>query len=201
MRVIPDPKDFDVALAGADFAEGYARDLRGALARLPMDAVGRVAEILTEARDRGGEIFVCGNGGAAASASHLACDLGAIASGPDRPRFRVRSLGENRSWATALANDIGYEEVFAEELKNFARPGDVGVVLSGSGSSPNVLRAIEVARGLGLCTVAICGGGPLAEICDETVTISGAVAGISEDLMSVVCHMLGFFFIRRAPGA
>jgi D-sedoheptulose 7-phosphate isomerase len=201
MRVIPDAKDFDVSGAAAEFAEAYSQALSEALARLPMSAIGRVAEILAAARDRGAEIFLMGNGGAAASASHLACDLGAGASGPDRPRFRVRSLGENRSWSTALANDIGYAEIFVEELKNFARPGDVCVAMSCSGRSPNVLRAIETARNMGLCTVAICGGGPLAEICDETVLVNAEVAGVAEDLMSAVCHMLGFYFIRRAPGA
>ena len=201
MRVIPEPKEIDVAAAATGFSERYTRALTEALTRLPADAVGRVAEILAEARDRGAEIFILGNGGAAASATHLACDLGAGASGPDRPRFRVRSLGENRSWTTALANDIGYAEIFNEELKNFARSGDVCIAMSCSGRSPNVLRAVETARSLGLCTVAICGGGPLAEICDEVVLVSAEVAGVAEDLMSAVCHMLGFYFIQRAPGA
>ena len=201
MRVIPEPKENDVAAAATGFSERYTRALTEALTRLPADAVGRVAEILAEARDRGAEIFILGNGGAAASATHAACDLGAGASGPDRPRFRVRSLGENRSWTTALANDIGYAEIFNEELKNFARPGDVCIAMSCSGRSPNVLRAVETARSLGLRTVAICGGGPLAEICDEVVLVSAEVAGVAEDLMSAVCHMLGFYFIQRAPGA
>jgi D-sedoheptulose 7-phosphate isomerase len=113
---------------------------------LDQSAIERIARRLSEARDQGGTIYVAGNGGSAAIASHWVNDLGKATKRQGLPPVRVMSLSDNVSWLTALANDEGYERVFSGQLENFARPGDVLVVISSSGNSPNLVRAVELAR-------------------------------------------------------
>jgi D-sedoheptulose 7-phosphate isomerase len=143
------------------------------LAQLPSAEIGRVTELLRRARIEGRRVFVMGNGGSAAMASHFACDLGKGTVADGLPRFRVISLNDNSPLLTAYANDFGYETVFAEPLLSLSEPGDIAIAISSSGNSANVLRAMEVARQRGLTTVGITGftGGKLRALVDFCIIV------------------------------
>jgi D-sedoheptulose 7-phosphate isomerase len=144
-----------------------------------------------------------GNGGSAAMASHFACDLGKGTVQEGKPHFKVISLNDNVPLLTAYANDFGYETVFAEPLASLAEPGDVAIAISSSGNSPNVLRAMDVARELGLTTIGITGfeGGRLKKKVDVCVIVpadSQHPDGMqhAEDGQWVVLHVI-FVAIRQ----
>lgn len=181
-----------------EYAAGYAGRLEEFLTQLPFKDIARAVELLADARDAGRTIFTFGNGGAAATASHLACDLGKGASLGRTCRFRVLSLAENRAWATALSNDIGYDAVFVEELRNFLQPHDVCVALSASGKSRNVLDAVRFARSAGASVIGISGwrGGELAGLSDVPIVLPADHMGLVEDLQMVVCHIIAYYFME-----
>src|ERR671938_226480 len=126
--------------------EHYLRRLRSAVDALPRDRLAELGEILYRTYRNGQQVFTLGNGGSASTASHMAADLAKNTIGPNMRRFRVLSLNDSTPMLTALANDLGYEHVFSEQLKNLIRAGDLVIALSASGSSPNVLNAIRCAR-------------------------------------------------------
>ena len=175
----------------------YIERLGSVLAGLDLAAVARAAEALAAARDHGRRVFLCGNGGGFATASHLAVDLGKGATLGRAKGFAVTNLGECLPLMTALANDVSYEAVFAEALRPQAHAGDVLVAISVSGNSPNIVRAAELARELGLSVIALVGGGgnKLTELADVAVTIGETHYGRVEDVQMIVCHMLAYAFI------
>src|ERR1700730_9130777 len=124
----------------------YKADLLKAIEAVDLAQVDRAIGILRQARDENRHIFVCGNGGSASTASHFACDMVKGASYNRESRFRIRGLTDSLPTLTAYSNDVGYEVVFEEHLKNFAQPDDLVMAISGSGNSPNVLRALEYAN-------------------------------------------------------
>jgi len=124
------------------FPQLYKHDVLKAIEEIDLEKVGRAIEIFTQARDHGRHIFVCGNGGSASTASHFVCDMLKGASFNRPTRFRIMALTDSLPTLTAYSNDVHYECVFVEQLKNFAQPGDVVMAISGSGNSPNVLRAV-----------------------------------------------------------
>jgi D-sedoheptulose 7-phosphate isomerase len=156
-----------------EYIQKYLDEARGTLHNLSPYEIARSIEILTRARAEGRRIFVMGNGGSAAMASHFACDLGKGTVQQGKPRFKVMSLNDNVPLLTAYANDFGYEMVFAEPLASLAEPGDVAMAISSSGNSANVLRAMDVARERGLTTIGITGfdGGQLKGKVDVCVTV------------------------------
>src|SRR5688572_24297091 len=121
----------------------YQRALTGIFEKPFVDSICRVAQLLSEARDRSATIFIAGNGGSASTASHWVNDLGKATKTNNRPPMRVMSLSDNVSWLTALANDEGYDRIFAGQMENFAKQGDVLVLLSASGNSTNLIRAVQ----------------------------------------------------------
>lgn len=127
------------------------------LDQLNTDSVEQVIARLERAREEGRHIFLFGNGGSAATASHFACDLGKGTVQPNRPRLKVLSLADCLPMLTAYANDSGFDKIFAEPLITFARPGDIAIAFTASGNSPNVVRAVEVAEQHGLVTVGFTG--------------------------------------------
>jgi D-sedoheptulose 7-phosphate isomerase len=137
--------------------------------RVDFDALERAVERLRAARDGGAMVYIAGNGGSAATAAHWTNDLAKATKRSGRPPMRVMCLSDNASWLTALGNDEGYERVFVGQLENFAQPGDVLIVISASGNSPNLLRAVELARSRGLVTIGLLGfdGGALKEMVTE----------------------------------
>ena len=152
-------------------AQVYLEGVVATLRALPADRIGEVVAILRQARSEGRRVFLFGNGGSAATASHFACDLAKLTRSKNEPDFKVIALTENSPTFSAYANDEGYEAVFAAQLRSLAEPGDVAIGLSASGRSANILRALEVARTLGLTTIGFTGfdGGKLKDKVDLCV--------------------------------
>jgi len=167
---------------------------------LPYDAIEQATQELLRGYEKEKRIFLFGNGGSAALASHFACDLGkgTILDGNGKKRFRVLALTDNLPLMTAWANDSSYDCVFAEQLRNFVAPGDTAFAISGSGNSPNVLRALEVARDAGAFNIGLTGfrGGLMKRLCDVCITIPSENMQIIEDLHLSVAHAI-FSVIRQ----
>lgn len=163
-------------------------------------AVDRIIATLAQARDEGRQIFVCGNGGSAASASHFTCDMVKGASFQKDPakRFKIMALTDMMPTMTAYSNDVSYDAVFVEPLKNFAKPGDVVMCISGSGNSPNVLRAMEYARSIGCRTIAMTGrdGGKLGPLAEVNLHVAVPHMGRIEDAHMIACHMIAYHFME-----
>lgn len=172
--------------------QAYLQGLTEVIAGLDLDEIDRLAQLFRRAYDEQRTIFVFGNGGSAATASHYACDLNKGACFRAERKFRVHALTDNLATILALGNDVGYEHIFSEQLKYFCRPGDVAVGISGSGNSANVLRAIELARQLGATTVGICGygGGKLKPMVDLAVHIRADDMQFVEDVHLILGHVL-----------
>ncbi len=177
----------------------YLEAQKAAHSSIPVQAVAEVIEQLREALKQGRHIFIFGNGGSGANASHFATDLGKSASDKVGRRFRVMSLNENVSWITALANDYAYEDVFVGQLQNYGQPGDMALAISVSGSSPNCVKALEWARDHGLRTVALVGGkrGRMAEIAEKVLAVNDTHYGRVEDAQMAICHLLCYAFIEH----
>lgn len=175
----------------------YADNLVAAIHAVDLDEVQRWIDRIAVARSEGATIFVCGNGGSAATASHFATDLGKGASYQRPHRFRVVALTDSIPTITAYANDVGYEVVFAEQLKGLAGPGDLLVTISGSGTSPNVIRAIEAAREIGMDVISLTGfsGGESGPLSDIHINVPSDHMGRIEDVHMSLCHMVAFSFI------
>jgi len=170
----------------------YLEGVRRTLGELPEERIGEVVDVLLSANYVGSTVFTAGNGGSAATAGHFACDLAKGTITPGRPRFRVVALTDNVAQVTAWGNDVGYEEVFAGQLAGLMGRGDVLVVFSGSGNSPNVLRAVEVARGMGGITIGFSGyeGGRLSEEVDVPVVVPNRCMEQIEDVHLVLGHLI-----------
>ena len=175
-----------------DRIQNYISHLQGVLERLTLPDVRRSIDVIMEAYYAEKQIFVIGNGGSASTASHLACDLGKGTSIPGKPRFRVISLTDNVATMTAWSNDVSYEDVFVEQLKNLVTPEDVVIGISASGNSENVIRAMRHAREIGCKTVGWSGfgGGTLATICDVNVVVDSDRYGPVEDVHLILNHVL-----------
>lgn len=185
------------ALAPDVFAGEYRSKVLRALDTLDLGGIARAIEILREARDQHRQIFVCGNGGSASTASHFVCDMmkGASQRGP---RFRIMALTDSLPTITAYSNDVSYECVFTEQLKNFAQKGDVVMALSGSGNSPNVVSALEYANSIGCQTIALTGrdGGKLKSLAKLQIHVAEPHMGRIEDGHLIACHMLCYYFME-----
>ena len=147
-------------------------------------------------------VSLCGNGGSAATANHFACDIVKGASYGCERRFKIMSLAEQIPTLTAYSNDVGYDSVFVEPLKNFAERGDVVMAISGSGNSENVIRAVDYAKRIGCFTVGLSGmsGGRLRPSVDLSVHVPHGHMGRVEDAHFVVCHMVCYHFMDTEPG-
>ena len=178
------------------FASAYLAELATHLRRLPGDAVVSASDRLLRAYREGAQVLVAGNGGSASTASHFACDLGKTVLGVNptsrSSRFRVVSLADNVSLLTAWANDEGYETVFAEQVKALSRAGDVLIVLSVSGNSPNVLAALRAARTAGMESIGLFGGdgGAAKELVDDAIVVACDDYGHVESVHLAIGHLL-----------
>ena len=161
-------------------------------AAIDLTDLEQAAVMLLTCQARGRVVFVVGNGGSAATASHFACDLskGTRRDGP--PTFHVVSLTDNVPLLTAWANDSGYDRVFSEQLTALARPGDLLVAISASGNSPNVVAAVDAARSCGMSVVSLSGrsGGRLAHLVDVLVNVPSDTIEVVEDAHLIVAHSL-----------
>jgi len=172
----------------------YFRRLCEIIEAMDIHAVNRVFQELRAARDRCSRVFIAGNGGSAATASHWVNDLGKATKRSGRDPFQVTCLSDNTSWLTALANDEGFERVFSGQLENFARRDDLLIVISASGNSPNLVHAVELARSIGVKTIGLLGfdGGILKDLVDDLVWIKSEKGQyeLVEDAHMMVCHVL-----------
>ena len=180
------------------FADQYRSELLRTIDFIDTGLVGRAIEWFQEARANGRHIFVCGNGGSASTASHFACDIVKGASYQRNERFKIMALTDSLPTLTAYSNDVGYDCVFAEQLKNFAQAGDVVMCISGSGNSPNVVCAMEYANSLGCKTIALTGrdGGKLGPIAQLNIQVPVSHMGRIEDAHMIVCHMIAYNFME-----
>lgn len=177
----------------------YALKLKEIIDQLPLDDVMRISDVLFQTYSEDRLVLVFGNGGSAALASHLACDLGkgtdpkatkAGSSGECR-RLRVMSLTDNVPLISAWANDASYEDVFARQMENFIGPRDVAFGISGSGNSPNVLKALHLARTKRATTVGFTGqGGKMIELLDYAAVVPSTHMQLIEDCHLIMMHMV-----------
>jgi D-sedoheptulose 7-phosphate isomerase len=179
-----------------DNVEVYLERLRTAVDLLPTDRLTQLGEMLYRAYENEKQVFTLGNGGSASTASHMAADIAKNTIAPDMRRFRVLSLNDNTSLLTALANDLGYENVFREQLQNLIRPGDLLIAISAGGESPNVLRAIRYAREQCAEVVGILGfdGGEAARLADVAIVVPSDHYGIVEDVHLIINHIIVDYF-------
>ena len=186
-----------------NWISSYLADQKAALDSIPADAVSELIDKLKDALANGANIYIFGNGGSAANASHFATDLGKGASDKLGRRFRVLSLNDNVSWMLALGNDYSYEDVFVGQLQNYGRPGDIAIGLSVSGNSPNCVKALDWARKNGLQTVALVGAkrGRMAEVAEQVIAINDTHYGRVEDAHMGICHLLCYAFMEHPEWA
>ena len=181
----------------------YLQSQREVVSAVPVDAVARLVTTFKQALKDDRQIFIFGNGGSAANASHFVTDLGKGSSDKIGKRFRCMTLNDNVSWLTALGNDYAYEDVFQRQLENFARPGDLVFVMSVSGNSPNLVKAVEWAAKKGLHTIALVGGkrGRLAQIAADVVVVNSEHYGKVEDTHMLICHLICYAFMENPAWA
>ena len=168
----------------------YLTDLSAVLDALPREPLAQIAQLLLDAARKGRTVFIFGNGGSAATASHLACDLAKTARVPGQPRVRALALTDNVPLLTAWGNDDSYEVIFAEQLRTFVRWRDIVIAISASGNSPNVLAGAVAAREAGAVVVGITGfgGGKLQALCDVCLVVPSHDYGPVEDLHMIFVH-------------
>jgi D-sedoheptulose 7-phosphate isomerase/D-glycero-D-manno-heptose 1,7-bisphosphate phosphatase len=183
----------------ASFLDAYAEEIARACKTIDPEAFDRAAEILAEAYARDARMFSCGNGGSASIANHMQCDHVKNVRMATDLAPRVLSLSTNVELLTAIANDMGYENVFVYQLQSQSRPGDVLVAVSSSGRSPNIVRALTWARDNGLRTVAVTGfdGGAARTVAEVGVHVDCTNYGIVEDLHQAIMHALAQY-IRQS---
>jgi D-sedoheptulose 7-phosphate isomerase/D-glycero-D-manno-heptose 1,7-bisphosphate phosphatase len=177
---------------GGSFGSAYAGELGKAFGTIDMTQLARAAKLLGDAYGRNASVFACGNGGSASIANHLQCDHGkGIRTGTDLTT-RVFSLSTNVELFSAIANDIGYDAVFEYQLQSLARPGDVLIAISSSGRSPNIVRALDWAKGHGIHTIALTGfsGGAAKDLASVSVHVRSDNYGIVEDAHQACMHLL-----------
>lgn len=180
----------------------YRAGLQTVLDALPVADVSVLIGMLEMAYEDGRHVFVVGNGGSAATASHLACDLAKTVHGSQRhaavKRFRILALTDNMPLITAYGNDAGFETIFAEPLRNLASEGDMLIAITGSGNSPNIIAAVNVARELGLQSVGLLGfaGGQAARLVDHAIIVDSDNYGHIEDAHMVLVHLVTQYFKR-----
>lgn len=175
-----------------DFFAGYAKRLNTALAEAPLDGIEKLAREFLDCWKTRRQVFLCGNGGSAGNAMHLANDLLYGISKKYGSGLRVHALPSNASVLTCLGNDCGYDEIFAMQLAVQASKGDVLVVFSGSGNSPNIIKALEQAKKSGLKSYAVLGytGGKAKALADVPIHFAVDDMQIAEDLQLVAGHMI-----------
>jgi D-sedoheptulose 7-phosphate isomerase len=173
------------------FSTEYIEHLKSILDSFPHDQFERLIWAMLDANDTGKQIFVMGNGGSAATASHWVCDINKGCCVNNSPKFKMICLNDNIATMLAYANDLSYDEVFVQQLKNFFNPGDVVIGISGSGNSRNVLKAIEYARDNKGITIGLCGysGGKLYKMVDIPLLAEVDDMQKTEDLHMIIVHM------------
>lgn len=182
-----------------DAIDLYLTELEDVIHHLSRDEVRAVADALLDAWRARRQVFIIGNGGSAATASHMMNDLNKFTRVDGQPRFRAIALTDNVPWLTAVGNDQSYHDIFVEPLMNLLEPGDTVIAISASGNSPNIVKAVEYARAHGARVIGFCGrpGGQLAQMADLKVIIPSDRIGHQEDGHMILDHVLSFALLER----
>jgi D-sedoheptulose 7-phosphate isomerase len=174
------------------FLSDYCEGLKGALDAVPLEPFEEFVRLLENAFHEEHQVFIMGNGGSGSTASHFACDINKGVSFGLEKRFRVICLNDNVATLMAYANDVSYEQVFVEPLKNFLRAADLVIGMSASGNSPNVLRAVEFANSRGAHTIGLSGfdGGKLGRVARTSLVVPVNDMQKAEDVHFILLHVV-----------
>lgn len=175
-----------------ELIQNYISTLQLTMDQLPHKTIADVIAVLQQARMRGSQVFILGNGGSASTASHFVCDLAKNTRQENLPHFRVIGLTDNMALFSALANDEGYESVFAEQLASLVRPGDIVIAISTSGNSKNVIKAVEAARRFDATVIGFTGfdGGCLAQLANINLHVNSNIIEHVEDIHLMLEHLI-----------
>lgn len=183
-----------------DYIKKFFQELETEINKISWQDIAKVIKILHSAYENGGRVYLIGNGGSAAIASHFANDLNKTILGHkgDKKvkRFQAIALSDNIPVLTAWDNDVGYEKIFSEQLKNFAKPNDILIAISSSGNSPNIIEAVNVAKSFSMPVVGFMGfdGGKLMQFSDAKIHISSFKYAIVESAHDAICHLITTYF-------
>lgn len=182
-----------------DIIDTYLTELEHVIHTLSRADVRAVVEALLAAWRAGQQVFIIGNGGSAATASHMMNDLNKFTRVEGQPRFRAIALTDNVPWMTAVGNDQSYADVFVEPLQNLLQAGDTLIAISASGNSPNILKAVDYAKAQGATVIGLCGraGGKLAQQADIKILIPSDRIGQQEDGHMILNHVLSLALLER----
>jgi len=191
--------------SSGDSLSRYVAELKSVLDNLPMDQIARAADIIFACYQADHTVFTFGNGGSGALASHLVADLGKGTHFPGPKemasvrRMKALAVTDNMPMITAWANDTRYEDIFMRQIENFLQPGDVALAISGSGNSPNVLKALEFARSAGATTIGLggFGGGKMKALLDCPIIVPSYNMQQVEDAHVIIAHMIFLDLKRR----
>jgi D-sedoheptulose 7-phosphate isomerase len=172
--------------------QNYISTLQRTMDQLPQQLIADVIDVLQQARRKGSQVFILGNGGSASTASHFACDLAKNTRQEGQPHFRVIGLTDNMAMFSALANDQGYENVFSEQLASLIRPGDIVIAISASGNSQNVINAAEMAHRNESTVIGFTGfdGGRLGQLANINVHVNSNIIEHVEDIHLMLEHLI-----------
>ena len=174
-----------------DYFESYQDAIASALKGIRQEPYSTAYETIKQVGTIGASIFVCGNGGSASIAEHFSCDHSKGVRGDTKLRPNVVSLASNMATITAIGNDLGYDKIFSKQLEfSNARISDILVVVSSSGNSPNILRALEQANDIGMVSIALVGfdGGAATQLADVVVHVNSQNYGVVEDCHQIIMH-------------
>ena len=189
-----------------EFVKNYLDTLKKELDTLDLTSVKKIVDLLFEAWKNNKQVFIFGNGGSAITASHFACDLGkgTLERVYDRneKRFRVISLTDNVATITAYSNDLSYDDIFIQQLRNLVQPGDLVIAITGSGNSVNVLKAVEYANQVGATTIGFLGfnGGKLIDMVDHCILMKSNHYGRIEDSHLILEHLICSYLAKKIRG-
>jgi|SRR5690554_312417 len=177
----------------------YINEQKKTIDSIPLHIVAEIIEQFIDANINKKQIFVFGNGGSASNSSHFIADLAKSASEASKNKFKCISINECTSLITAIANDYDYEDIFVKQLENFANPNDIVLTMSVSGTSPNLVKAVEWANKKELYTIALVGGkqGILTRMADKVIVVNSSHYGVVEDMHMMICHMIAYAFIEN----
>lgn len=175
-----------------NFIEMYTRQVSEILNALPKEKFAEINAVLQDARETGKQVFVIGNGGSAAAASHMVCDLGKNTRAEGKKRMRAICLNDNVPSVMAYANDEGYQTIFSEQLLALGQPGDILIAISGSGNSGNILTALQTAREMKIKVIGLTGfqGGKMKALTDICLVVPSDSMEMIEDVHLIINHIL-----------
>ncbi|MFC1585320.1 SIS domain-containing protein [Fibrobacterota bacterium] len=180
-----------------EFFHTYLKDLNQVFTSVNADGFEALIDVLSRARNSGAQIFLCGNGGSASTASHMVCDLNKGCSEGKGKRFKLICLNDNIASMLAYGNDMSYEDIFVEQLKNYFNPGDLVIGISGSGNSENVIRAVQYGNDNRGVTFGLCGmgGGRLRTVAKKSLVIPSDDMQKIEDMHMIIVHCIMQWFM------